>query len=235
MALLAFQGAGNTHLEGDHKEVIQLGWSFLLKQQNGEGLFSGDIPSSHLIYSHAQATIALCELYGMTHDDRLRPLADRAAKYCVRIQTPEGGWRYTPGNGNDMSVTGWVVMALQSAKMAGLEVPPQTLEKTTTFIDSVSLNDGTRYVYQPGQPLRDPTMTAEALLCRQYLGWSRDDERLNRGVEYLLENLIGKGEPNVYYWYYATQVVHHMEGEPWQKWNAVMRAISPTNATENRQ
>ena len=69
-------------------------------------------------------------------------------------------------------------------------------------------------------------LTAEALLCRQYMGWARDDRRLVRGVEWLTssENLIDYGNNrNVYYWYYATQVVHHMEGEYWRRWNAVMR------------
>ena len=31
----------------------------------------------------------------------------------------------------------------------------------------------------------------------------------------------------MYYWYYATQVCHHMEGADWQKWNAVTRQLLP--------
>ena len=30
-----------------------------------------------------------------------------------------------------------------------------------------------------------------------------------------------------YYWYYATQVCHHMEGKHWQRWNNVMREVIP--------
>jgi hypothetical protein len=227
MALLAFQGAGHTHLEGEHKEVVERGWNYLIKQLNGDGLFQGDLPEGQTIYSHGQATIAICELYGMTGDERYLAAADRAVQYCVRIQSAEGGWRYIPGSGSDMSVTGWVVMALQSARMAGLKVPQQTLERVSTFIDSVSLQDGTRYVYQPGHAIFGPAMTAEALLCRQYLGWQRNDPRLKKGVEFLLENPIGKDAQNVYYWYYATQVLHHMEGEAWEKWNNVMREYLP--------
>jgi len=29
----------------------------------------------------------------------------------------------------------------------------------------------------------------------------------------------------MYYWYYATQVMHHFGGEPWDKWNNVMREV----------
>src|SRR5262245_22973795 len=72
-------------------------------------------------------------------------------------------------------------------------------------------------------------MTAEALLCRQYLGWQRDDSRLVEGVRKILDNPIKWDEPNFYYWYYATQVLHHMGGDEWDKWNKVMREQLPKN------
>jgi hypothetical protein len=73
------------------------------------------------------------------------------------------------------------------------------------------------------------TMTAEALLCRQYLGWKHDDERMRQGIDYLLANTIDyNGDQNVYYWYYATQACHHMDGDDWNRWNSVMRQAIPT-------
>jgi hypothetical protein len=131
-----------------------------------------------------------------------------------------------------MSVTGWFVMALQSARMAGIEVPSHVFEKIEMFLDSVQRADpngydvGSRYAYRPtdGATL---TLSAEGLLCRQYLGWPRDDPRLAAGVEYLLGNLPEWDKRNVYYWYYATQVLHHMEGKPWRTWNEVMRKLLP--------
>jgi hypothetical protein len=70
-------------------------------------------------------------------------------------------------------------------------------------------------------------MTAEALLCRQYLGWKRDDARLVRGVEYLGRDPVDWANVNVYHWYYATQVMHHMGGAHWIAWNKVMRQTVP--------
>ena len=32
---------------------------------------------------------------------------------------------------------------------------------------------------------------------------------------------------DVYYWYYATQVLHHYGGSPWRRWNEVMRVELP--------
>ena len=73
-------------------------------------------------------------------------------------------------------------------------------------------------------------MTAEALLMREYLGWKHDDPRLVAGIDWITSpgNLIDyKHNRNVYYWYYATQAAFHMGGEPWKRWNAVMRKVMP--------
>ena len=196
-----------------------------------EGKFFDEVRSNQQLYTQAMCTIALCELFGMTGDYQYRDAAQKAVDYCVKIQSPEGGWRYEPGIDSDMSVTGWFVMALQSARMAGLEVPSPTLDRVSEFLDSVARDGGSRYAYR----VRDGatlTLTAEGLLCRQYLGWERDDPRLQDGVDYLLDNLPEWNEQNVYYWYYATQVMHHIEDSPWRIWNerdaqAAAREASP--------
>jgi hypothetical protein len=70
-------------------------------------------------------------------------------------------------------------------------------------------------------------MTAEALLCRQYLGWWQSDPRLKFGASLILANSIQPRAKNVYYWYYATQVLHHLEGPAWERWNKVLRVEVP--------
>jgi hypothetical protein len=229
MALLAFQGAGYTP-DSDPKDpftkTVDRGWNALLRKQDDDGRFFHDVPNAHQLYTQAQCTMALCELYAMTRDEKYFLPAQRAVDYCVRIQSPLGGWRYSPGSDSDMSVTGWFVMALQSARMAGIEVPSPVFEKINEFLDSVARDGGSRYAYQ----LRSTatlSLTAEGLLCRQYLGWKRDDPRLVAGVEYMLKYPPNWRDRNVYYWYYATQVLHHMEGEHWRQWNEVMRKLLP--------
>jgi len=229
MALLAFQGAGHTHKKGDFKTNVATGWKWLLDEQDADGNFYHEGPFHHRFYTQAQCTIALCELYGMTKDEKYKVPAERAVQYCLRSQSSEGGWRYSPCMDSDVSVTGWVVMALQSARMAGLEVPKDHFRRVERFLDKVSVDGGTRYPYQRGKEATN-VMTAEALLCRQYLGWPRDDERLVEGVDWITrpENLVSfKKDRNVYYWYYATQVAHHMEGQHWKRWNDVMRQELP--------
>ena len=234
MALLAFQGAGHTHQKGKYRKNVVRGWKWLLGELDADGNFYHGGALNHRFYTQGQCTIALCELYGMTKDPKYKEPARRATEYCLRSQSREGGWRYYPNSDSDVSVTVWVGMALQSARMAGLEVPEDHLQRVGRYLDEVGQYGGSRYPYQrDGRPT--PTMTAEGLLCRQYLGWARNDERLVRGVQWITqpENLIDYGRNrNVYYWYYATQVAHHMEGEYWKRWNSVMRQAVP--AHQNR-
>ena len=233
MALLAFQGDGNTTEYGEYKEVAERGWYYLLRQQDNGGSFYHARRPTHRFYTQGLATIAICELYAMTSDPSLkrayREPAVKAIEYCIESQSSQGGWRYAPNRDSDLSVTGWILMALQSARMAGLDVPKTTLTNATEFLDSVSEDGGCRYRYHPGKSATR-AMTAEGLLCRQYLGWKRDNPALVEGVECLLQpenELSYTNNRDVYYWYYATQVMHHMEGEPWQRWNARMRKLVP--------
>ncbi len=239
MALLAFQGHGETRERGEFRAVVQKGWDWLLAQQDSEGCFyrEGEGAKDQRFYTQGLCTIAICELFAMTRDadekEKLRPLAQAAVDYCVNNQRRTGGWKYyLNSDWSDVSVTGWILMGLQSAKMAGLNVPTTTLDQVSEFLDSVALEGGSRYPYEIGrQPTR--SMTAEALLCRQYLGWKRDDPRLIDGIQWLTEpgNLVdfkGKDESglsnrDVYYWYYATQVLHHFRGSAWKTWNDRMK------------
>jgi hypothetical protein len=230
MALIAFQGAGYTTSSSKndpYTRVVTRGWKELLRRQQDDGhFFANLVPEQHQLYTQALCTIALCELYGMTHDESYLAPAQKAVDYCVKIQAPEGGWRYQPGVDSDLSVTGWFAMAMQSARMAGLEVPSPVFDRIGKFLDTVARDEGARYAYQFNAGATKP-LTAEGLLSRQYLGWAHNDPRLRAGVEFLVTNLPDWNDRNVYYWYYGTQVCHHMEGKDWRKWNEVMRQLLP--------
>lgn len=236
MALIALQGAGNTTRDGEHRANVARAWKALVKTQQPDGTFeTGGMLEQHAMYAHAQATIALCEAYGMTKDPLLEEPAQRALAYAIAAQMPDGGWRYHPPrpdqeNRGDMSVTGWYLMALKSGEMAGLPVPAAAYGKLSGFLDDVFVSDDLGYGYQinPNQKFFDfrPALTAEGLLCRQYLGWRRDDPRLVAGVELLLREAaidFDYRKKNVYAWYYATQVCHHMGGAAWTRWNRRMQ------------
>jgi hypothetical protein len=231
MAVLAFLGDGNTHLSGQYAGEVKRGIDFLLKTQDRSGFFAeAGRQNDSVAYAQAQATIAICEAYGMTRDSQLRAPAQAAIDYAQKAQSDEGGWRYRPRFDSDTSVTGWYVMALKSGLAADLDVNSSVLDNVSHYLETVQSYEGAAYAYRPGRP-PSPAMTAEGLLCRQYLGWPREHVAMIRGSETLAYDyafeLDGSRERDVYYWYYATQVLHHYGGAPWRAWNERMRELLP--------
>lgn len=225
LALLPFLGAGQTHKQGEYREVVQKGLRWLIYTQKEDGDLRG--VGGGRMYAHGMAAIVLCEAYAMTGDERLRGPAQRAIDFIVRAQHSGGGWRYDPGQPGDTSIVGWQLMALQSARLHYLlHVPEDTLQLASQFLDTVQADySGATYGYLPGSPA-SAAMTAEALLCRLYLGWPPTDRRIRTGVQWLLtHHLPSLNNPNYYYWYYGTQVMHHVGGNSFRKWNYAMKAV----------
>ena len=172
------------------------------------------------MYSHGLAAITLCEAYAMTNDRDLMMPAQAALNFIVYAQDPiGGGWRYSPRTPGDTSVVGWQVMALKSGHLAYLNVPKGTVLGAIKFLDTVQMNSGAYYGYTT--PAKRSTTTAVGLLCRMYLGWKREHGALQEGVEYLAQT--GPDPHNMYYNYYATQVMRQVGGERWDEWNSKMR------------
>ncbi|HTU19418.1 MAG TPA: prenyltransferase/squalene oxidase repeat-containing protein [Gemmataceae bacterium] len=226
LGLLPFLGAGITHKPGkttakDYVKTVEGAVNWLIRNQGAkDGSYSGNM------YAHGIATIAMCEAYGLTSDPRIKISAQRALNFIAYAQdNAGGGWRYSPKQAGDTSVTGWQLMALKSGQMAGLSVPRNTLKLADRFLDSVELSDkGSSmagktggFGYTPGQP-PTITMTAVGLLCREYSGVGPKNPALQKGIQRLRTAPPGKNN-NIYYLYYATQVMHHMQGESWRFWN----------------
>ena len=220
--LLPLLGAGVTHKGSSGNKidpkVVERGLRWLIIRQGADGSFSGNG------YEHAMATIAMCEAYGMTADPALKGPAQRAINACVAWQHTDGGFRYSPRIPGDLSVHGWFVQALKSGYLAGLNIPQATWAGVNNFLDSVSTPDGGGYGYQQPQPA--PTVTAVGLLCRQYMGWGPRSPGLTKGAEYLKKLPPSPNFRNMYYYYYATQVMYHLSQhnpEGWKQWNEKMR------------
>jgi len=236
MGLLPFLGAGQTHQEGKYKNTVRGGLYFLVNQMKlspqGGSLHEG----GGTMYSHGLASIALCEAYGMTKDKGLYKPAQAALGFICYAQDPAtGGWAYSPRGGGDTSVVGWQVMALKSGHMSYLQVPPLVIKKAFSYLDSVQANSGANYGYRT--PGSGPATSAIGLLCRMHLGWRKDNPALQRGVEWISKQGPAVGRSwNMYYNYYATQVVRHWEGDEWKKWNAVMRdALVNAQSTQGHE
>lgn len=238
LALLAFQGAGYSHVQAKHQDACSKALNYLIAGQrpNGDLYRPMDEASDRnsWLYSHAIASLALCEAYGMTRDETLRPGAQRAIDFLVASQDmKEGGWRYAPRIGSDTSVTGWAMMALKSAELAGLSVPQPTYDRISGWLDRSQGTEGQGYLYRynylANTPetehgrIPTPVMTSVGLLMRLYLGWDREHPMMLQGAQWLSARRPSLGTKQVpqrdtYYWYYATQVMFHVGGESWRGW-----------------
>jgi hypothetical protein len=225
LALLPLLGAGHIHTQKSrYQPVVRKGLEWLVDHQQPTGdLFVGGAPMAYL-YSHAIGTMALCEAYGLSGDPTLRRPAERALRFIVQAQNADtGGWRYSPGQPGDTSVFGWQMFALRSARLAGIAVPKNVLRGCKAYLDSAAADSSkVLYSYMPGRAI-SPVMTAEALLSRQYLGWPRDFPPLVKGARHVAMDLEQSQERNIYYWYYATQLLHNMQNKDWQRWNVRVR------------
>ena len=226
LALLCMLGGGHTReTAGPYQETVSKGLNWLMKSgaRSPAGAdMRGASQGNSGMYVQGLATISLSEAAALEPKDReLRRMALDAVRFIERSQGSDGGWRYQPRQvPGDTSVVGWQVMALQSAKAGGISVSASTFSDVKMFLNSVQADDGVYYGYT-GPDKGNATTTAVGLLCRMYLGWKREKSQLQKGVEFLSN--LGPSREDIYYNYYATQVLHHWDGELWNKWNEQMR------------
>ena len=221
MALLPFLGAGQTHGKGQYRQTVKRGLYFLVGRMKVDPHGGALNEPGGRMYSHGLASITLCEAYAMTHDRQLYLPSQQAVNFICYAQDPVGGgWRYEPRQRGDTSVLGWQIMALKSGYLGYLRVPTVTMQKAMRYLDTVQYESGARYGYtDTGRG--SPATTAIGLLCRMYLGWKKDHPALERGVQWIDEQ--GPSANDMYYNYYATQVMHHWSGSLWRRWDSVLR------------
>jgi hypothetical protein len=220
MALLPFLGRGYTHREGPYRSTVDKGIAFLAQRVVvGKGRA---YDNSGNMYSQGLAGIALSECYALSKDNRLAVPSQMSLNFIMQAQDPVGGgWRYVPRQPGDTSAVGWQIMAIKSGNLAALQVNPLTFKKAVDFLSSVESQGGARYGYTDNKRFT-PALTSVGLLCRMYLGWKKDNPALQDGVDF-----IAKTGPttDLYYDYYATQVMYHMQGDAWAEWNKRMKDL----------
>lgn len=243
LALLCYYGWGIKHGEyGDdtkhpqHREAVAKALDWLIKQQKPDG----DLRNSnhqHAMYCHGIASIALCEAYALTADPELKDPATRAIQFILDAQHDAGGWRYKPGQAGDLSVTGWQLMALHSASMAGIDVPDDAFNKARDFLDACSGGkQGGRYGYT-GPSGGGPAMTPTGMFLRQLDLAPPTEPRMLESAQYMQANMLKPGKRRFYYEYYATLALYQHQGPVWQEWNQALKKTylaSQTSAGEHK-
>jgi hypothetical protein len=220
LAMLCYMGWGATHTkQGPHQAALSKAMQWMVKQVADNGAMPGNM------YDQGIAVIALSEAYGLTKDEQLRPMLEKTVDYILKAQHPQtGGWRYTPGDPGDTSVFGWQIMALKSAELSGLTIPPAAFDKGREWLRRVGGGQhGGLYGYTDTQST--VTMSAEGMFCLQLMGVGPNEPRMQETARYLNTSLPQANNVDFYFWYYGTLALYQHQGPIWEDWNNRMRPI----------
>jgi hypothetical protein len=234
LACLAFMGDGNLPGRGRFAGVVEKGVEAVLANCTETGLIAAETAHGPM-YGHGYATLMLGEVYGMTRggdgtalSQRVHESLVKAVRLIVQTQNEEGGWRYNPvPNDADVSVTICQVMALRSARNAGLEVPRGTIDRAVQYVRQCQAEDG-GFKYQLGRGGSLWPRSAAGVASLQYAGIYQD-QAVERGIKYLMDNAfpgrnLDQGGAHYFYGhYYAVQAMYLSGGENWARWWPAVR------------
>jgi hypothetical protein len=234
LSSLAFMADGHIPGRGRYGDVIDRGVDFILDNSAENGLIAAEAANGPM-YGHGFAALFLGEVYGMTQGGadtarsaRVHEALVKAVRLIERTQNDEGGWRYNPVPYDaDVSVTICQIMALRSARNAGIEVSKEVIDRAVEYVRRCQNRDGGfRYQVDIG-PSAWPR-SAAGIASLFYAG-IYTDEAIDSGLVYLRDN-ASPGDARVsrahyfYGHYYAVQAMYLAGGEHWSVWWPAIRA-----------
>ncbi len=237
LALLALLGSGNTTRVGPYREPVKKGLKYLLSIQGRDGCVGSPVGDGRCVYEPAVGAFALAEALGLSCEETLRAPAERAIRYVLAAQRPDGGWRWGERAGSDTLATAWAVLALRSGELSGIEVPAETYTRARGWLDSVTdpatgrvgylaKGDGPSALPIAAGFRRSEVTTAAALAARVFLRVPHDHPVVTAGVARLLAAPPAwdpKGGNDFLYCYFGNLATFQIGGDPWKKWTAAIK------------
>ena len=147
LAGTAFLAHGNSPTRGKYSKTVQGAVEYLVRCSTATGLITGQGQDSGMpMHGHGFALMFLASVYGMITKDKLRREVGNVIRKAVTLtsegQSAEGGWTYTPGTGDEGSVTVTQVQALRAAQNAGFLVPKATIEEAANYLEKCRTREG---------------------------------------------------------------------------------------------
>ena len=227
LATLAFLRHGETPDSPEFGQAVSAGLLYLAQHIDTNGLVSG-VSQDYIGYGYSQGPVvlALAEGYAIAQSPILRAPLDRALQAVFREQIapkdrPQdiGGWRdQSQTRDSDVTVTGWMVLALKSAQAAGIEIPQAVFDKAGQYLWNMYDTKNPGFGYQ--NPERYPTTTAIGVFSQQFLG-NAGDPRVKASLDYLHEQKVdwekSAGDFVLYGWYCMTQAMFR-GGSPYREY-----------------
>ncbi len=222
LSLMAFMLKGHVPGRGRYGDVMDNGIVYLINKGQSQRGFIGT-PQNHAgMYEHGLAVLALSEAWGQSKNPRIRNTLRRAVDIILSSQNPAGGWRYNPEPRDaDLSMTVMQLVALNSAREAGIAVPGATIERATKYVLSCQdeTSGGFKYMPQSGEPgfARTAAGVMSLVMCGH-----RQHQATQRGLAFLRAYPNQKFEANFprfhYSHYYAVQAMYQSGEADFQNW-----------------
>jgi hypothetical protein len=254
LCVLGFMSHGHLPGEGEHGEQLAKAIDYIVACQKANGLLAFVAPRSQELdrnishdigytvpYNHAIAALALCEAYAMDGSERakeLEPTIKRALEATLEMQNwpkdhpeDEGGWRYLDDyddRDSDLSVTGWQLMFLRSAKNAGFDVPDEPIARAIGYVRRCFRDDVRSFSYKTGFENRvSRGMSGAGVLALAHAGLHGTPEAKAAG-EWILQSGFdeyggfgrvngSRREDDRYHYGLLTccQAMYQLGGQPW--------------------
>lgn len=215
LCVMALMAHGHQPGEGPYGERLQRALAFIVGCQKENGLIANLGPDGpritanvarHIgesaVYNHAISSLTLSEMYGMseqTEASRVKNAINRALAATLQMQRwpkdlphDRGGWRYITDDGpsdSDLSITGWQLMFMRSARNAGFDVPEPAIDDAVAYVRrTFDAKEGAfAYTVSGDQGGSSRAMAGAGILALAHAGFHRSAEATRTG-QWVLAN-----------------------------------------------
>jgi hypothetical protein len=251
LCTMAFIAHGHVPGKGQYGSRLERAADYVLSCQKPNGLITKLGPNGPQInrqvghdiggcaaYNHAISSLVLSEVYGMSPRSRARRLEAAIRKALVATlemqvwpkdsPADRGGWRYVDNFDDvdsDLSVTGWQLMFLRSARNAGFEVPTDRIDDAVAFVKrSFDRRQGV-FIYSTRRPSRTRSMAGAGILALAHAGFHNSEEARRAG-DWLLANgfeqynatMPGQSSDRYHYGLFTCcQAMYQLGGNYWEQ------------------
>ena len=255
LCMLAFMAHGHLPGEGPYGEHLKRAGEYALSCQKPNGLVTLVGPDGPTIsraivheigvttaYNHGISALTLSELYGMRSADtvRLKNAITPALGATLEMQRwpkdrqiDHGGWRYIDNfddKDSDLSITGWQLKFLRSARNAGFDVPEESIDDAVAYVRRTFTPRYGAFCYAADEHLdfRSRGMAGAGILALAHAGHHNAPEATRSG-EWILQHHFhdyNQIEPFLQSWkndryhyglFNCCQAMYQLGGSYWQQ------------------
>lgn len=229
LAVLALLGDGRD--DSATRSAAARGVRWLLAAQDPLTGQIAPAPSVTQVYNHGYATLALARARRAATDPAVRAGLQAAVDHTIRQQTRSGGWGYLPDTVGpcDSSISGLILLSLCTARVAGADVPEESLARGVAFLQALTdpVTGRTGYNRLKGRTAQagsgadeNETLTALSLIVRVHLGEAQVPALIRLGATRVIEHppLWQARAIDFYYWFCGTTALSMDGGAAFKEW-----------------